>query len=110
LNDLGYVFGAATTKTNKKTGEVTRSQKLEVKDPSVGQLVDRGYFRMAGEDATASEKSSRISKAFATEMVQQGFEMGAAWGSSDAMHFEIAVGATPAAAVAATAAKASNTK
>jgi hypothetical protein len=96
LEDLRYVFGTSTSATDKKTKTAERHQKLEVVDPSASQLLDHGYFRMAGDGADEKQRSSQISKAFALAMVQQGFEMGGAWGSSDAMHFEIAVGATPA--------------
>jgi hypothetical protein len=96
LNDLNYVFGRSTEKVDKKSGVRTRQQKLEVMDPSASQLLDHGYFRMADDTTDESQRSKRISKEFAREMVQSGFEMGGAWGSSDAMHFEIAVGPTPA--------------
>ena len=80
-DDFSFLFGSMS---NGK-------EDMAVSDPSANQLLNRGYFRIAAADAGPDDKRKMITKAFVQEMVQHGMEVGGAWGTPDAMHFEVAV-------------------
>ena len=81
-NDKAFLFGKFGYNKDKK-----RTWSESVDQPGAGQMLRRGWFRVAEPGATESTPS----KEFMLEMAQHGFEMGASWGSSDSMHYEVAV-------------------
>lgn len=81
-NDKAFLFGKLGYNKDKK-----RTWSESVDQPGAGQILRRGWFRVAEPGATGSTPS----KEFMLEMAQHGFEMGASWGSSDSMHYEVAV-------------------
>ena len=76
LNDPAFVFPESEGKAG-----------WEVKDPSASQLLEMGYFNLATEKG----KSEAFDLVFMKSMVKHGFELGAAWGTPDPMHFELIV-------------------
>jgi hypothetical protein len=66
-----------------------------VQDPSVMQLVQKGYMN-ADPDYAAGEKADSykhgFNQVFFKTMAEFGFELGGAWESPDAMHFELVEG------------------
>jgi hypothetical protein len=76
LNDPAFVFPEAEGRKG-----------WEVVDPSASQLLDMGYFNLA----TQQGKSEAFDLVFMKSMVKHGFELGAAWGTPDPMHFELIV-------------------
>ncbi|WP_338849471.1 DUF4157 domain-containing protein [Massilia sp. W12] len=82
LQDRAFLFGRLGYNKERK-----RTWGESVDQPGAGQILRRGWFRVAQAGATGSTPS----KEFMLEMAQHGFELGAAWGSSDSMHYELAV-------------------
>ncbi len=85
--DLDFVFGT--------------KKELEVKDPSVTQLVQKGFFTPDPERDASTKRDPRHDKdkygfnlAFMKLMAQHGFDQGITWspGSVDPMHFDFVEG------------------
>ncbi len=76
LADPSFVFPAAAGKKGWK-----------VSDPSASQLLDMGYFNLREPKGRAEA----FDLVFMKSMVKHGFELGAAWGTPDPMHFELVV-------------------
>lgn len=85
--DKKYLFGDIV---NKGFNRHTKG----VKNPALMQLIMKGYFnpdKPADADKQNPQKAG-FDKLFMRTMLLHGFEMGAAWGTSDTMHFELVEG------------------
>lgn len=76
LADPAFVFPEAEGKAG-----------WEVTDPSASQLLEMGYFNLRDE----KRKGEAFDLVFMKSMVKHGWELGAAWGTPDPMHFELIV-------------------
>lgn len=88
VNDRAYLFGKLGYKKSKDApGGKVRTWSESVDQPGAGQMLARGWFRVAEPGATTSTPS----KDFMLAMARHGLEIGGAWESSDSMHYEVAV-------------------
>jgi hypothetical protein len=76
LNDPSFLFPKAECRAG-----------LIATDPPVSQMLETGYFNLA----TQQGKLEAFDLVFMKSMVKRGFELGAAWGTPDPMHFELVV-------------------
>ena len=81
-NDLNFVFG--NPKKKKKSDELWLG---ETDNPSVLQLLNRGFFQN-----NQDPDGNGFNQEFFRVMIEHGFEPGATWGSVDSMHFNFAEG------------------
>ena len=88
LTDRVYLFGTpGKTRTVDEHGDPVRTWSRSVDQPGAGQMLERGWFRVAEPGTTRGTPS----KEFMLAMARHGFELGGSWTSSDSMHYEVAV-------------------
>lgn len=95
LQDPNFVFGPMKNVARPGATPVYDVQ-LSVENPSVSQLVQRGFFVRPEEAYPANTGSTEVrnepnfNRLFFQTMAKHGFDPGAAWGqgSSDPMHFD----------------------
>lgn len=122
LTDTTYLFGkqtkgkkTVTTTVVDRKGRpkgVTKKVPILVEDmavevPSMGQLLNRGFFSLTADpgdpEESKKELGQKMSKEFVKEMLKEGCDWAAAWGTPDTMHFELPIGWGPEAPKKATA-------
>jgi hypothetical protein len=114
LTDTTYLFDKQTkrkkTVTTTVVGrkgrpkEVTKRVPILVEDlavevPSMAQLLNRGFFSLTADpgdpEESKKELGQKMSKEFVKEMLKEGCDWAAAWGTPDTMHFELPIGWGP---------------
>ncbi|MBW3664467.1 MAG: YbgA family protein [Actinobacteria bacterium] len=91
--DYGFIFGKV--KLRRRGGERTWQPQLQAGDPSVWQLLDKGFVRRDAEPGTGADRSELglgMNRLFYEVMVEHGFDPGGAWDSMDTMHFDFVEG------------------